>query len=262
MGKLDIDAFLESVREADQPRPDDRARIHRAFREKLARQGLSAPAPPIPDRAGEPPAALQTPATATTLGPRIALLVGAAAVAVALIHALPSVRATAPRAAASQAPAAPLAAPATGPRAISRAIPSAQAPQAPAPPTDDALASSNASQRENRGYARSQRVPARARPTSSTAAGGLELEIAMIASARSSLQSGRPQAALAQLAQHERQFSQGALRDERDGLRVLALCRLEPYSAGSEARARYLARAPASLLAAQVRAACGPEQAP
>jgi hypothetical protein len=59
------------------------------------------------------------------------------------------------------------------------------------------------------------------------------------------------------LAEHAAQYPSGALREEREGIRVVALCRAGREAEGKAAAERFLARSPRSTLVARIRAACG-----
>jgi outer membrane protein assembly factor BamD (BamD/ComL family) len=71
------------------------------------------------------------------------------------------------------------------------------------------------------------------------------------------LRQGDPNAALARLAEHASRYPGGALREEREGIRVVALCRAGREAEGKAAAERFLARSPRSALATRIRAACG-----
>lgn len=262
MPKPDIDAFLASVRAADEPGPNDRARIHRAFGDKLARQGYAAPAPPIPEGNALPPAAA-APAT-TALGARIAwLLLGSAALTGALIAVLPGAGkpAAEPHAQGPSAHVLATAVPAAPPEpsvAVGEGASTTEPAAALEPRNSVTRPADRAARASRRTTAPASEPRAGAARRPSAAGGGLAQEIELIAAARADLQAGRADAALEQLAEHTRRFGHGALRDEREGLRVLSLCQLGRYDAAAGARDRFLARAPSSLLAAQVRAACAP----
>jgi hypothetical protein len=260
----EVEAFLGEVRAADQPGPNDRARIHRAFAEKLARHGLQVPAAPIPEGAGQLPPAAPAPSGAL-LGTRVIwALLGATALAGALIHVGTSGRQRPARPApAPIAAAAPGAAPQrTQPLPSTASVPALASAPVAAPAQAPAIAVAPSQPHADRGSGTWQRAAA---PDAASHAGhGLAEEIALIAAARTALHDDRPDAALAQLASHARRFANGALRDERDGLRVLALCQQGRVAVAAAARERFLRRAPSSLLAAQVRAACvaGSDTAP
>jgi hypothetical protein len=55
---------------------------------------------------------------------------------------------------------------------------------------------------------------------------------------------------------HAREFSKGVLAHEREGLRVLALCKLGRLDEGRRLQQRFLSQHASSPLAARVRAAC------
>jgi outer membrane biosynthesis protein TonB len=107
----------------------------------------------------------------------------------------------------------------------------------------------------------------RARPTTppsndrasraSRTAPDLEGEARLLEQADADLRRGDPHAALARLAEHAAHYPTGALREEREGVRVVALCRAGRESEGKVAAERFLARSPRSALATRIRAACG-----
>jgi len=101
----------------------------------------------------------------------------------------------------------------------------------------------------------------RARPPSTSratrATPDLEGEARLLEQADADLRRGDPSAALARLAEHAAKYPDGALREEREGVRVMALCRAGRVAEGKAAAERFFARAPRSTLAARIRAACG-----
>ena len=101
----------------------------------------------------------------------------------------------------------------------------------------------------------------RARPPSAAraprATPDIEGEARLLEQADADLRRGDPGAALARLAEHAAKYPDGALREERDGVRVVALCRAGREAEGKAAAERFLARAPRSALATRIRAACG-----
>jgi hypothetical protein len=88
--------------------------------------------------------------------------------------------------------------------------------------------------------------------------GGLSREIALLESARSELER-RPGAALALLAQHEREFSRGALALEREFLVISALVRLGRREEAEARAAALRARSPGSLYEQRLEALLGGE---
>jgi hypothetical protein len=107
--------------------------------------------------------------------------------------------------------------------------------------------------------------PSRARPSLSHAprparvAADLEGEARLLEQADADLRRGDATAALRRLAEHAARYPSGALREEREGVRVVALCRAGRAAEGRAAADRFLARSPRSTLAPRIRAACGSE---
>jgi RNA polymerase sigma-70 factor (ECF subfamily) len=87
----------------------------------------------------------------------------------------------------------------------------------------------------------------------------LEREVRLLRGAQQSMRDGRPERALALLAEHDRQFPAGLLRQEGLAARVMALCALGRTAEARRDAAEFLNRWPASPLSAQVRASCGHE---
>jgi hypothetical protein len=142
------------------------------------------------------------------------------------------------------------------------------APQAPPKEMPNSVAPSNVNEPEPRAAevpAPTHAKAARARPTPSTdrasrvprVAPDLEGEARLLEQADADLRRGDANAALARLAEHASRYPAGALREEREGVRVVALCRAGRESEGKLAAERFLARSPRSALATRIRAACG-----
>jgi hypothetical protein len=74
------------------------------------------------------------------------------------------------------------------------------------------------------------------------------------------LRRGDAEAALAQLAEHAAKYPSGALADEREGIRAIALCRSGKLSEGKALADRFLSATRKSSLIMRVRAACGIEK--
>jgi hypothetical protein len=87
----------------------------------------------------------------------------------------------------------------------------------------------------------------------------LEGEARLLEQADADLRRGDANAALARLAEHAARYPAGALREEREGVRVVALCRAGREAEGRAAAERVLARSPRSALATRIRAACSGE---
>jgi hypothetical protein len=99
-----------------------------------------------------------------------------------------------------------------------------------------------------------------ARPTPPAAApveraSELAREQAIIDAARAGLTGGHHEAALAALDRHAREFPEGELSEEREGLRVLALARSGRTAEASEGASRFRQRFPRSLLLPAIQAA-------
>ncbi len=88
----------------------------------------------------------------------------------------------------------------------------------------------------------------------------LEAEMRWVRAADAALRGGNTTLALSLLNQHAREFPNGLLAEEREGLRVVAGCQSGASPLVLRAASRFLQRAPRSLMAGRVRAACsGPE---
>jgi hypothetical protein len=83
-------------------------------------------------------------------------------------------------------------------------------------------------------------------------------EVRTIIRAKRALADGHPAEALTALEEHERAFPHGSLAEERDALRVLALCAEGRATEGAAERAAFLRAHPLSAYVDRVRAACVP----
>lgn len=89
--------------------------------------------------------------------------------------------------------------------------------------------------------------------------GTLAAETALLQRAQTALAAGDPEAALARLGEHARDFKDdGVLGRERDALRVTALCAAGRTAQGRAEAEAFLRAHAGSLLAERVRGACGP----
>jgi hypothetical protein len=86
-------------------------------------------------------------------------------------------------------------------------------------------------------------------------ADGLQAELALVRAAHDALRAGKPDVALERMEQHRSEFPNGALSEERDALRVSAICALGRSDAASEAQT-FLANHPGSPFVARIRDAC------
>jgi hypothetical protein len=90
----------------------------------------------------------------------------------------------------------------------------------------------------------------------------LREEIDLVQKANSALRSGKPDQAQALLDRHRERFASGALREEREAARILALCALGKQSEARAAAARFLRESPRSMQAARVRGSCALKGSP
>jgi len=85
----------------------------------------------------------------------------------------------------------------------------------------------------------------------------IEEETSLLLTSQGALREGDAARALALLDDHARRFPNGALAEERDASRVLALCALGRTVEAKTAGQTFLAAHPRSPAAARVRASCG-----
>jgi hypothetical protein len=148
---------------------------------------------------------------------------------------------------------------------------SVRSPPAPvAPSPAPAVDSSSMSEERRTDIApRAHPKPARAKapapsvnepaPRPARGTSDLEGEARLLEQADGDLRRGDANAALSRLGEHAAKYPSGALREEREGMRVVALCRAGRAAEGNAAAERFLARSPRSALASRIRAACGGE---
>lgn len=85
----------------------------------------------------------------------------------------------------------------------------------------------------------------------------LEAEMRWVRAADAALRGGDVGLALSLLNQHAHEFPNGVLAEEREGLRAVAACQNGASASAQRVAMRFLERAPRSLIASRVRAACG-----
>jgi hypothetical protein len=105
-------------------------------------------------------------------------------------------------------------------------------------------------------------VPERSKPlphASASVAGArsIQSELELIRAAQKHLHRSEARAALTLLAEHARRFPNGALAEEREASRVLALCQLGDAPGTREQAQRFVQRTPSSPFVDRVRASCG-----
>jgi hypothetical protein len=81
-------------------------------------------------------------------------------------------------------------------------------------------------------------------------------EMRLLEQTQVALRSGKPDRALELVREYDRRFGAGALREEAQAARVLALCRAGRVEAGRQAAARFSAEFPGSPLLPRVRRSC------
>ncbi len=81
-------------------------------------------------------------------------------------------------------------------------------------------------------------------------------EISLIKKASRALNQKRPEKTLKILNEYDAAFPKGVMREERDGLKVIALCDLGRRSEAANAKRRFLKRSPSSPMAGRVRDRC------
>ena len=145
-----------------------------------------------------------------------------------------------------------------------RAAPQTPAPEQPAPVVAPNHPEPTAMQAPAPAKAPRARPPAapasdRASRAPRTTTPDLEGEARLLEQADADLRRGDANAALARLAEHAARYPAGALREEREGVRVVALCRAGREAEGKAAAERFLAHSPRSALATRIRAACSGE---
>ncbi|HEX3775651.1 MAG TPA: hypothetical protein VHV51_14365 [Polyangiaceae bacterium] len=84
----------------------------------------------------------------------------------------------------------------------------------------------------------------------------LEAEMRLVRAADAALRAGDLALSQNLLIQHAREFPNGALAEEREGLRVIATCEGSATESTRRAANRFLQRAPRALIAGRIRAAC------
>jgi hypothetical protein len=90
----------------------------------------------------------------------------------------------------------------------------------------------------------------------------LEEETALLRKAQRAMRDGDPERALDLLDEHDEQYANGVLREERQAARVIALCKAGKVAEARAAAARFLAERPNSPLAPRVRNACSSAGSP
>lgn len=98
--------------------------------------------------------------------------------------------------------------------------------------------------------------PVRSAPSSPASASTLSEEAALLQRAERALAAHQPAAALAILAEHETHFARGALREEREAAKVLALCGLGRVDEARRFARAFVNAAPHSVLVPRLEHSC------
>jgi hypothetical protein len=100
------------------------------------------------------------------------------------------------------------------------------------------------------------RVRARPKAESKAAPEGIGRELQLVAAASDAVKRGEHREALAILKTHARDFASGALREDREALRVIALCGLGRTGEGTRAAEAFAERFPSSVHTERAFEAC------
>jgi hypothetical protein len=254
----DARALLAAARTADDPSPQDRARMDQAVAARLGAYGIAA-------SSLRPTSAAKGASTAwmsggPALAGKLVLLAAGIGVAIAALSRAPQAshapRGTPPAQKSLALNAESVSAPIVKAEAIANVQPPAALTSLPR-----RARVSTSHGMSGRGQAATP-VDRAATPAASDPplAGGdpLRAEVALIEAASDALRLGRYDRALHLLEVHSARFPSGVLREERKGLRVLALCSAGQVELGREEQQRFLGGSPRSVLADKVRSACAP----
>jgi len=242
-------ALLDAARSFDDPTDEDRERVRGAV---LMRVGSLAAAGTVAVTAAKTSSAAASAApflanslaTSSTIFGGLAAKVGVAVVVAgavasgAYVALRPAHKAPAP--VAMLAPSMPVAAPAQAPAPLAPP-PAATTDEAPVVDPNDLPVD--------------EVKPATARSSHAHVA-SLEGEMKLLRTADAALRRGDSAAALSALSQQAAQYPHGALSQEREGMRAIALCASGSLSQGQSAAQRFLAHAEKSPLASRIRSAC------
>lgn len=102
-------------------------------------------------------------------------------------------------------------------------------------------------------------TPAPTKPARRPTRAGVDDEAPLVAAALEALAQGDPKRALVSLASHRKRFPNGVMTEDREALRIAAMCRVDPHADIATLRADFLRRWPSSPHASRVRGACSPD---
>ncbi|MCA9618260.1 MAG: hypothetical protein KC731_04545 [Myxococcales bacterium] len=228
-------AILDGARVEEDPSPERLARIHRAV---LAEVAATATVTAV-GAAAAADAATKTTAVGSLYGGKLMLT------NILIVAGLASAGAVA--GIASREPMAEV--PATAPSSREAVPVVAEAPVVGARPEVVATAVPD----DGPAVTRPGGVPSTATPTPGS---DVQQEVALLQEAQRKLSGGDARGALRLLDEHARRFPRGALAQEAEAARVLALCQAGQRSAAREAARRFVERAPSSPMAERLRHAC------
>jgi hypothetical protein len=257
-------ALLDVARDGDGPTDAARARVRASITRRLAIGVAAGTAAATVAKTAGAGAVTTTAAIAAPIGLGMKVLVTlaiATAVGMGAVTYVDSQPHTAP--AAKVAPLSRLAANAASPpkHLVPEAPHAAQAepPSAPAAPESSAVSPPMVAAAPSHTAVAAASASAPAPVDSSAAVAPLTVkdEIALIGRAHAALTAGDPSGAIALLDEHAREFPKGALGEEREATRVLALCALGRTAAAHSAADRFFAAFPGGPQAGRVRASCG-----
>lgn len=232
--------LLQRARSFDEPSTADASRVHASV---LAKVGVA-----VGVGAGVTTITPSIAASPTVLLSATVMKIGAALVVVGGLGTAGYVALRTPRATTPVAVVAPV--------NETRVVEPSMAPVVVAPEGDDALHARATPSERVRGARTRPGVPSSSGDRTARGASELEAEARLLEQADADLRRGDPNGALLRLAEHAAKYPSGALREERQGIRAIALCRAGKEE-GKSAAERFLARSPSSSLASRIRAACG-----
>ncbi len=100
-------------------------------------------------------------------------------------------------------------------------------------------------------------VAVAAPPRSASVAGDVAAEVRLLSDAQTAIRGGDAARSLRLLDEHARRYPEGALGEERDAMRIAALCALGRDAEARRATDRFLRASPRSPHAGPLRASCG-----
>ena len=143
-----------------------------------------------------------------------------------------------------------------------RPVVRAAAPVMPAPPPASEPEAPPIAEETPRKPARPRPAAAERAPVQAPPIDPVLAELMLIQRIKDALDTDQPAAALAAIDAHAREFARGSLAEEREALRVVALCEAGQRERGEKAQQSFLRAYPRSAYRERVRAACPLAAAP